>query len=221
VCLAAEADKPTTGAGGVPPPFPCPARWRLPLLPGTIAYKVPETPLPRKLHALVRASGAPVACLLLAGCAAVTPLPRYTGAPQAKVVGELVARQHADRQRLLRVVASYAGVRYQWGGTSRAGMDCSAFARAVFRETYGIELPRTVNQMFVLGQHVERPGALRPGDLVFFRGPRLRKGVAHVGIYVGDGLFAHASSSVGSTTVTAMSDSYFSARYAGGRRIRR
>jgi cell wall-associated NlpC family hydrolase len=177
--------------------------------------------VPRNLSAIMRASRASLACLLLTGCAGVAGAPRYTSAPLAEVVGELAARQRPDRQRLLRVVAGYAGVRYQWGGTTRAGMDCSAFTRAVFRQTYGIELPRTVRQMYALGQRVERQAALKAGDLVFFRDPHSGKAVTHVGIYLGDGVFAHASASVGSTTVTPMGDRYFAANFAGGRRIRR
>ena len=147
-------------------------------------------------------------------------MPRYTDAPQAQVVRELMVRQSAGGRRLLQVVDRYLGVPYQWGGTSRAGMDCSAFVRAVFRETYAIELPRTSGQMFGLGEPVSTRGALRPGDLVFFRGAAADSGVAHVGIYVGNGFFAHVSSSKGGT-ITPMADRYFVRRYAGARRIRR
>jgi murein DD-endopeptidase / murein LD-carboxypeptidase len=177
-------------------------------------------PLPRNLYVALSARGALLVCMLLAGCAGLASAPRYTGSPAAQAAGELAARQHPDRQRLLRVVDGYAGVRYQWGGTTRAGMDCSAFARAVFRETYGIELPRTVSQMYALGQRIQRASALRPGDLVFFRDARLRT-VTHVGVYLGDGRFAHASSSVGTTTVSPLTDRYYATNFAGGRRIRR
>jgi len=136
------------------------------------------------------------------------------------VVRELAARQWADTHRLLRVVESYRGVPYLWGGTTRAGMDCSAFTRAIFRETYGIELPRTVAQMYSLGEPVESGGALRPGDLVFFRDTASGPGVSHVGIYVGNGVFAHASAGLGGT-LTPLDDAYFARRFAGGRRIRR
>ena len=184
--------------------------------------KVPKEPSHRKQSAAVCAAGAQIASVLLAGCTSLglTPVPRYTDAPQAEIVLDLMARQSADARRLLRVVDRYVGVPYQWGGTSRAGMDCSAFARAVFRETYGIELPRTTSQMYALGQPVEPQGALRAGDLVFFRDTYSGAGVSHVGIYVGDGHFAHASSSAGGT-LTLLTDEYFAGRYAGGRRIQR
>jgi cell wall-associated NlpC family hydrolase len=121
---------------------------------------------------------------------------------------------------LHQVVDSYIGVPYQWGGTTRKGMDCSAFTRATFRETYGIELPRTSKQMYQLGSIIPRQQELRPGDLVFFKNTYSGAGVSHVGVYLGSGQFAHASSSRG-VTITPLSSPYFSKRYAGGRRVGR
>lgn len=158
------------------------------------------------------------------GCGAVTPAPRYTkSAPPgsaAAAVTELRQRRRAGDSRLLRVVDRYLGVPYKWGGTTREGMDCSAFARAIYRETYGIELPRTSRQMFRLGHHVATQRRLEPGDLVFFKDTFAGPGVSHVGVYVGEGRFAHASSSKGGT-ITALDGPYFRQRYAGARRIPR
>ena len=127
---------------------------------------------------LVRALAtvAATVCFALAGCAGMTPAPRYTSAPGAGGEGlseELRTRQRAQRSgnssRLLRVVQGYLGVPYKWGGTTRNGMDCSALTRAVYREAYGVELPRTSGQMYRLGKEVASAGNLRAGDLVFFR----------------------------------------------------
>lgn len=150
----------------------------------------------------------------------VTSAPRYTRAPRSRVVAELEKRQSAGHSRLLRVVDSYLGVPYKWGGTTRRGMDCSAFTRAVFRETYGVELPRTSKQMYRLGQQIGDQSNLHPGDLIFFRDTYAGPGVSHVGIYIGDGRFAHASSSKGGT-ITPLEATYFRQRYVGARRIRR
>lgn len=150
----------------------------------------------------------------------ITSAPRYTRAPRSRVVAELEKRQSAGHSRLLRVVDSYLGVPYKWGGTTRRGMDCSAFTRAIFRETYGVELPRTSKQMYRLGQQIDDRRSLHPGDLIFFRDTYAGPGVSHVGIYIGDGRFAHASSSKGGT-ITPLEAAYFRQRYAGARRIRR
>lgn len=162
------------------------------------------------------------------GCAGMAAAPRYTSAPdgggEEGVARELETRQRAlrsgDRSRLLRVIDSYLGVPYKWGGTTRSGMDCSALTRAVYRETYGVELPRTSRQMYRLGRAVGDGGggSLRPGDLVFFRIDTSGPGVSHVGIYVGDGRFAHASSSRGGT-IDPLDSPYFDQRFAGARRV--
>ena len=163
--------------------------------------------------------------LAVTGCAGVTPAPRF--APLEKrgtqqLAQELDSRRQAflaaDSKRLLRVVDGYLGVPYRWGGTTRRGMDCSAMTRAIVRETYGLELPRTSGQMFGLGAAVRGADRLRPGDLVFFRITDSGPGVSHVGVYVGDGRFAHASSSRGGV-IDALSKPYFQNRYVGGRRI--
>ncbi len=158
--------------------------------------------------------------ILFQACASVRPAPRYTHASSSSIVRELEARQRGGNQRLRHVVNSYIGVPYKWGGTTRSGMDCSAFTRAAYRETYGIELPRTSKQMYQLGQFVSRRQDLHSGDLVFFKDTYSGAGISHVGVYLGDGQFAHASSSRG-VTITPLSNPYFNKRYAGGRRIER
>jgi cell wall-associated NlpC family hydrolase len=170
-------------------------------------------------------------CALLAlatvmlGCGSLVSAPRYTSAPGAGGAGlsqELQTRSRALRtgnsSRLMHVVRSYLGVPYKWGGTTRDGMDCSALTRAVYREVYGVELPRTSRQMFGLGKSVPPAGKLRAGDLVFFRIDTSGPGVSHVGIYVGDGQFAHASSSRGGV-IDPLSNPYFDKRYVGARRV--
>ena len=162
--------------------------------------------------------------LLLNGCGSIAPTPRYTKAAtrdgSTKIVRELKKRQRGGKNRLLRVVDSYLGVPYKWGGTTRQGMDCSAFARAIYRETYGVELPRTSKQMYQLGQKISPQRNLKSGDLVFFKNTYSGPGVSHVGVYISDGRFAHASSSAGGV-ITGLESSYFKKRYAGARRIAR
>jgi cell wall-associated NlpC family hydrolase len=158
---------------------------------------------------------------VLVGCGAVAPSPRYTdpaARQRTRLLEDLQRRQRADRTRLLQVVHAYLGIPYRWGGTTREGMDCSALVRAVYRQTYGIELPRTSRQMYELGQGVPGREQLRVGDLVFFRDPSSGPGVSHVGIFIGQGRFAHARPRRGST-ITSLSDRFYARHYVGARRI--
>ncbi|MEE3259186.1 MAG: C40 family peptidase [Candidatus Latescibacterota bacterium] len=161
-----------------------------------------------------------ISCLFVA-CGSIRPAPRYTDSlGSGGVVRELEKRRRASPDRLAHVVEGYLGVPYKWGGTTRAGMDCSAFTRAIFRETYGVELPRTSKQMYGVGRAVARRQDLKPGDLVFFENTYSGPGVSHVGIYLSEGRFAHASSSEGGT-ITPLDNPYFQPRYVGARRIER
>ena len=161
-------------------------------------------------------------CLLAICSCSIRSAPRYTADSKdsSSVVRELEKRRRANSRRLARVVEGYLGVPYKWGGTTRAGMDCSAFARAVFRQTYGIELPRTSKQMYRVGRTVVRRQDLKPGDLVFFRDTYSGPGVSHVGIYLGKRRFAHVGVSTGGT-ITLLDHPYFRLRYVGARRVER
>ena len=163
--------------------------------------------------------------LFLSGCASA---PRYTPpVPPGDqgVVRKLEQRQQAllraDRSRLVRVARSYLGVPYQWGGNSRAGLDCSALARAIYREAYGLELSGNSQQLYQLGNGVLSQRQLKAGDLVFFRISSQGPGISHVGVYLGKGRFAHASLSLGQVVISPLSAPYFQTRYAGARRILR
>ena len=120
--------------------------------------------------------------------------------------------------RLLSGVATAAqsliGTPYVFGGTSSRGIDCSAFVMRVF-SLNGIKLPRTADVQYKMGSHVAH-GQEMAGDLVFFQ--TYCAGASHVGIYLGDGEFIHASSSKG-VTVSSLSDPYFKRRYLGAKRI--
>ena len=167
-------------------------------------------------------------CLLATCSCSIRSAPRYTAdtadtadsTDSDSVVRELKERRRASPSRLARVVEGYLGVPYKWGGTTRAGMDCSAFVRTIFRKTYGIELPRTVRQMYGLGRTVSQRQNLKPGDLVFFRNTSSGPGVSHVGIYLSKERFAHVGMSTGAT-ITSLDHPYFYRRYVGARRVER
>ena len=107
----------------------------------------------------------------------------------------------------------WLGTPYRWGGTTRRGIDCSSFVQQLMAATFELELPRTTATQVQRGERVARED-LVPGDLVFFR----RRGVRHVGVYLGAGDFIHASSSRG-VTVSTMDSGYWSRYYWQSRRV--
>ncbi|MEM6288895.1 MAG: NlpC/P60 family protein [Bacteroidota bacterium] len=108
---------------------------------------------------------------------------------------------------------NWIGIPYRWGGTTRRGIDCSAFVQQYVRQNLGIELPRTTAYQRYEGVEIDK-SELLPGDLVFFR----RRGIRHVGVYLSDGEFIHASSSRG-VTISNLSETYWTRHYWMSRRI--
>ena len=111
---------------------------------------------------------------------------------------------------------AFIGVRYERGGATATGFDCSGFTRYVFART-GVALPRRVDeQAHAAGLVAVAREALRPGDLVFFN--TLKRTFSHVGIYVGDNRFVHAPKPGGEVRTEDLGRSYWRARYTGARR---
>ncbi|PSJ44906.1 peptidase P60 [Zobellella endophytica] len=115
---------------------------------------------------------------------------------------------------LHQVYQRWRGVPYRFGGVDARGIDCSAFTRTMYQEVFGMELPRSTYEQVHLGREITK-NELQPGDLVFFR---IGNGTQHNGIYVGDGKFAHASSSVG-VTISRLDNVYWRSRYWQARRL--
>jgi len=119
------------------------------------------------------------------------------------------------RQKIVATAKQYIGVPYLWGGTTPSGFDCSGFVQYVYQR-HGISLPRTSKEQWTVGTAISK-SALQPGDLVFFANT-YTTGISHLGIYIGNNQFIHASSSKG-VTITDLSNSYWAARYYGAKRI--
>jgi cell wall-associated NlpC family hydrolase len=120
-------------------------------------------------------------------------------------------------EEILRTALAYRGVRYRYGGMSSRGFDCSGFVAKVLL-SQNLDLPHNAAALFNRGKKVER-GNLRPGDLVFFRTRSKHLRISHVGIYLGEGKFIHASSGKGSVRVDTLLTGYYARRYAGARRV--
>lgn len=112
------------------------------------------------------------------------------------------------RNRLYSQYQEWRGTRYRLGGTDHTGIDCSALVRAIFKEGFGYTLPRTALSQAEFGEKISR-NELMPGDLVFFKtGYRSW----HVGIYLEDKKFMHASSSKG-VTISSLNNVYWKSKY--------
>jgi len=120
------------------------------------------------------------------------------------------------RHPLMNTAHRFLGTPYSFGGTSERGIDCSGFVMRVF-SLHGIKLPRTADVQFNVGAPVKK-GQEQAGDLVFFE--TYCAGPSHVGIYLGEGNFIHASSSRG-VTISSLADKYYRARYLGAKRVLR
>ncbi|KAA0011497.1 glycoside hydrolase [Billgrantia pellis] len=117
------------------------------------------------------------------------------------------------REALLAQHERWAGTPYRLGGTTRRGIDCSALVQNVFSETFRLELPRSTGEQVQQGTPIARD-ELQVGDLVFFRPPGPYD---HVGIYVGDGYFLHASTSQG-VILSELDNAYWQRYYWQARR---
>ncbi len=134
----------------------------------------------------------------------------------AYVEGEQPPSGLSHRQ-VMDFIMDWLGRPYRFGGSSPEGIDCSAFIQALFRACAGAILPRTAHEQFAFGQELHQMDDLQFGDLVFFH-TRNHAWVSHVGIYLGDKLFAHASSRYG-VTISSLESSYYNKRFIAGRRL--
>lgn len=121
------------------------------------------------------------------------------------------SQQSNASQKVLNVYRNWAGTRYRLGGTSKAGIDCSAFVKTTMNSAFNLHLPRSTAEQKSVGRSISK-SELRPGDLVFFRKNH------HVGVYIGQGKFVHASTSRGVIT-SSLSEDYWARTYTQSRRV--
>ena len=120
---------------------------------------------------------------------------------------------------VIRTAKKFLGRRYVWGAEGPSCFDCSGFTQYVMRKSKGVRIPRVSRKQAYYGKYVTR-SQLRPGDLIFFDTSRRRRGyVNHVGIYIGNGKFIHASSARHRVVITSLNRPFYKARFKWGRRI--
>jgi LysM repeat protein len=140
------------------------------------------------------------------------------GSALAMLNGRSGGSSHRNN-RVVSIAKRYLGRRYVWGATGPRTFDCSGFTQYVMRKSKGITLPRISRKQAYYGKYVSR-SHLKPGDLVFFDTSRRRRGyVNHVGIYIGNNKFIHASSGKHRVVITSLNRPFYRSRFKWGRRV--
>jgi lipoprotein Spr len=113
------------------------------------------------------------------------------------------------------LIEEWYGVSYRLGGNTKAGIDCSSFTKMLFLEIYKKQLLRTAQEQYQQSTKLFSFDDMTEGDLVFFKSGR--RHIGHVGVYLGNHFFVHASTS-GGVMISSLHESYWNRRFAGGGR---
>ena len=125
-----------------------------------------------------------------------------------------------EKYMLVKVAKSFVGAPYKYGGNTLRGLDCSAYVKKIY-EIFDVKLPRSAREQYKVGSRIDR-GELAIGDLVFFKTRRYAKYPTHVGIFIGDSNFIHASSGKGrlGVKIDSLNSDYYSKAFIGATRIK-
>ncbi len=120
-------------------------------------------------------------------------------------------------QEVVEYAKQYLGSRYVYGGSSPKGFDCSGFTMYVYKH-FGVSLSHSATAQSKVGQKIAKSD-LQPGDLVFFKNYRTNKGIGHVGIYIGNNKFIHASTESTGVITSSLLTSGYQNRYVSASRV--
>jgi len=123
--------------------------------------------------------------------------------------------RNIKNKELRNEVKAWLGTPYKYGSCSKKGTDCSGFVQSVMKTVYDVRLPRSSKDQYKVVNAIKKQKKLKEGDLVFFKIQSLK--VSHVGIYLGDGYFVHASTKKGVVINNLEEDYYTKYFYRGGR----
>ncbi|PAW92463.1 glycoside hydrolase [Mucilaginibacter sp. MD40] len=125
-----------------------------------------------------------------------------------------VAVSATSNMKLFHFVYDWIGTPYRFGGSSRKGIDCSAFTKQLYSDVFNMSIRRSSRDIFSMVSPVGKD-ELKEGDLVFFK--IHSRSISHVGIYLGNGRFAHASSR--GVAISNLDEAYYSRYFYKGGRI--
>jgi lipoprotein Spr len=126
-----------------------------------------------------------------------------------------VPAESIQNKSLYEFIEDWYGTRYRFGGTSRSGIDCSSLMQKIYSHAFGMEIPRTAVTQYRASRRIVQE-ELQEGDLIFFH--TTRPGISHVGLYLGNRHFVHASSSRG-VVISNLDEKYYQNAYRGSGRF--
>lgn len=115
------------------------------------------------------------------------------------------------KSKIMKEFSHWSGTRYKFGGSTKKGVDCSAFIQHIYRDALNVKIPRTTSEQKFKGQRIAKKD-LKVGDMVFFRGDK------HVGIYIGNNQFIHSGSKTG-VSIQSLDHKYYASKFTQARRI--
>ncbi len=143
---------------------------------------------------------------------------KSTSSNKVAIVAEKlsITEKEVRNKKLYSFISDWYGTTYKYGGCDKNGVDCSCFTGILFKKVYGVTVGRNTSLIYKEAEHI-KTSHLREGDLVFFNAGT--KDVSHVGVYLKDNKFVHASTSKG-VMINDLGETYYKKYYYGAGRVK-